>query len=251
LWNFFSKNEEVLLRQEVLSLGKKTFNRSTSPFIRHLPNSSSHNEKDYHKGPYFLVPIPYIPEDEKEADPSDGKPPSVKLLPDSEGNKIDNPTVQVQPICNGGTTEQFFKWFQSLSSLLEEKKVGKHFRLALQALRGTDKALWQREMDLASPKLAEAEGLPLESSEKLWYDSIMKLTIHFLKDPWAGFKQIRYMERFLWIGKNTGIRVFMDRLDILSTYLPLFPPMKGEVLKELSDNQKYTILYDALPSYYI
>jgi hypothetical protein len=59
------------------------------------------------------------------------------------------------------------------------------------------------------------------------------------------------MERFLWIGKNTGVRVFMDHLDILSTYLPLFPPMKGEVLKELSDNKKATILYDALPNYYI
>jgi hypothetical protein len=43
----------------------------------------------------------------------------------------------------------------------------------------------------------------------------------------------------------------MDRLDILSTYLPLFPPMKGELMKELSDNQKSTILYDALPNYYI
>jgi hypothetical protein len=74
--------------------------------------------KDNRKGPDFLVPIPYIPEEEKEADPSDGKPPSIKLLLDSEGKKIDNPTVQVQPIFNGGTTEQFFKWFQSLSSLL-------------------------------------------------------------------------------------------------------------------------------------
>jgi hypothetical protein len=106
-------------------------------------------------------------------------------------------------------------------------------------------------MDLASPKLSEAAGLSLEASEKLWYDSIMKLTIHVLKDPRAGFKQVRYMERFLWIGKNTGIRVFMDRLDILSTYLPLLPPMKGEVLKELSDNKKATILYDALQNYYI
>jgi hypothetical protein len=35
--------------------------------------------KDYHKGPDFLVPILYIPKEEKEADPSDGKPPSVKL----------------------------------------------------------------------------------------------------------------------------------------------------------------------------
>jgi hypothetical protein len=59
------------------------------------------------------------------------------------------------------------------------------------------------------------------------------------------------MECFLWIGKKTGIRKFMHRLDILSTYLPLFPPMKGEVLKELSDRQKATFLYDALPNYYI
>jgi hypothetical protein len=116
-----------------------------------------------HKGQDFLVPIPYVPEDEKEVDPSDGKPPSVKLLLDSEGKKIDNPTVQVQPIFNGGTTEQFSKWFQILSSLLEGKTVGEHFRLVLQALRGTDKALWQREMDLASPKLAGSAGLSLEA----------------------------------------------------------------------------------------
>jgi hypothetical protein len=43
----------------------------------------------------FKVPIPYIPEDEKEADPSDGKPPSVKLLLDAKVETIDNPTIQV------------------------------------------------------------------------------------------------------------------------------------------------------------
>jgi hypothetical protein len=35
--------------------------------------------KDKSRAPYFKEPIPYIPEDEKEAAPSDGKPPSVKL----------------------------------------------------------------------------------------------------------------------------------------------------------------------------
>jgi hypothetical protein len=43
----------------------------------------------------------------------------------------------------------------------------------------------------------------------------------------------------------------MDRLDILSAFLPIFLPMKGEVMKELSDNLKATILYYALPNYYI
>jgi hypothetical protein len=32
----------------------------------------------------FKVPIPYIPEEEKEVDQSDGKPPSVKLLLDTK-----------------------------------------------------------------------------------------------------------------------------------------------------------------------
>jgi hypothetical protein len=136
--------------------------------------------------------------------------------------------LQVQPIFNGGTTEHFFKWFQSLSSLMDGQTVGEHYRLALQALRGTDKALWQREFDYASPKLAGIAGVSETASEKLVYDSIMKLTFHVLKVPRAGFKQARYMERHHFIGKNTGVRVFMDQLDILSTYLPLFPPIKGE-----------------------
>jgi hypothetical protein len=67
--------------------------------------------KDNNTAPYFKVNIPYIPEDEKEADPSDGKPPSVKLLLDAADKALENPTVQVQPIFNGGTTKKYFKWF--------------------------------------------------------------------------------------------------------------------------------------------
>jgi hypothetical protein len=37
--------------------------------------------KDNFKAPEFKIPIPYIPEEKKEVDTSDGKPPSVKLLP--------------------------------------------------------------------------------------------------------------------------------------------------------------------------
>jgi hypothetical protein len=74
-------------------------------------------------------------------------------------------------------------------------------------------------MNLASPKLAETAILSDEAAEQLWYDSIMKLTIHILKHLLAGFKQVHYIEHFLWIGKNTGIPNFMDRLDILLTSL--------------------------------
>jgi hypothetical protein len=68
---------------------------------------------------------------------------------------------------------------------------------------------------------------------------------------WIQTSTLHRTVNFLWRGKNTGIWNFMDRLDIRSTYLPLFPPMKGEVLKEFSDRQKATIFYDALPHYYI
>jgi hypothetical protein len=101
--------------------------------------------KDNMKAPDLKAPVPYIQEEEKGPDASDGKPPSVKLLPDAEGAATDNPMVQVQPLFNGGTTEQFFKRFNSLSSLVEGQSVGEHYRLSLQALWGTDKARWQRE----------------------------------------------------------------------------------------------------------
>jgi hypothetical protein len=111
--------------------------------------------KDNHKGPDFLIPIPYVTEDEKDSEASNGKPPPVKLLLDAAGKAIYNPTVQVQPIFNGGTTEQFFKWFQSLNSLLEGQPVGEHFRLALQALQGTEKALFT---EINGSRKPEASG---------------------------------------------------------------------------------------------
>jgi hypothetical protein len=101
---------------------------------------------------------------------------------------------------------------------MEGQSVGEHYHLTLQALRGTDKALWQKKLDLTSPKLAVAAGISNDTRYNLWYDSIMKLTIHVLKDPKAGFSQVRYMERYLWIGKNTGIQNFMDHIDILTSF---------------------------------
>jgi hypothetical protein len=105
--NFFSKN------QKVLSLGKRPLTRQQALLLGICPVQVPTMGKDKHKGPYFLVPIPCVPEDEKEADPSDGKPPSVKLLLDSHGKKNDNLTVQVHPIFNGGATEQFLSGFRA------------------------------------------------------------------------------------------------------------------------------------------
>jgi hypothetical protein len=70
----------------------------------------------------------------------------------------------------------------------------------------------------------------------------MKLTIHILLDPRAGFKQVHCTEIYIWIGNNTGIQNFMDCLEIFSTYLPHFPPMKGEVFKELSSTESYYLV---------
>jgi hypothetical protein len=78
----------------------------------------------------------------------------------------------------------------------------------------------------------------------------MKLTIPVLKYPRAGFKKIRYMEHFLFIGKHTGSQVFMDCLDTLSTYLPLFPPMRGGVLRN-SVKIKNLLSCMMLPNYFI
>jgi hypothetical protein len=69
--------------------------------------------KDKHKGPYFLVPIPYVPEDEKEADPSDGKPPSVKLLLDSQGKKMIIQLYKCNLYSMGGPLNIFLSGFRA------------------------------------------------------------------------------------------------------------------------------------------
>jgi hypothetical protein len=63
--------------------------------------------KDNNRAPDRKVYTPYIREYEKEAETSDGKPPSVGLLLYSAGKVIDNSTVQAQPIFNRGTKEYF------------------------------------------------------------------------------------------------------------------------------------------------
>jgi hypothetical protein len=69
----------------------------------------------------------------------------------------------------------------------------------------------------------------------------MALTVHVLKDPWAGFKQKRYMERNLFTGNHStggGVRDFLDRIDVLSTYLPLFPPILNVTYQEFTNTKK-------------
>jgi hypothetical protein len=50
---------------------------------------------------------------------------------------------------------------------------------------------------------------------------------------------------------KTGVRSFCDRIEILSSYLPFFPPIRGIIYIALIYDDKQEILYDALPPYYI
>jgi hypothetical protein len=81
----------------------------------------------------------------------------------------------------------------------------------------------------------------------------MALTLHVLKDPQAGFKQKRYMERHLFIGNHLtggGVRAFLDLIDVLSTYLPLFPPILNVTYQELTNKEKQLMLFYALSKDY-
>ena len=158
------------------------------------------------QNPDYKVPVPFVPENDKEPDEGDKKGVSMKLTLDVNGDFIDNPTTQVQPVYNQGTVEQYFKWLKSLNSILRGQTITEKFRLALQTLRGTDAALWQREWDAASPQIAEAHGIDPDLQELLLRNAIMALTVHVLKDPRAGFKQKRYMERNLFIGHQSSGR---------------------------------------------
>jgi hypothetical protein len=117
--------------------------------------------------PYYKVPVAFIPVAEKDPDEGDKKGVSMKLTLNINGAFIDNPTTQVQPVYNQGTVEQYFKLVKSLSLILRGQTFTEKFRLALQTLRGTDAALWQREWDEVSPQIAEAAGIDPELQELL------------------------------------------------------------------------------------
>jgi hypothetical protein len=152
------------------------------------------------------VPVPFIPEVEKDTDEGDKKRVSM------------NPMTQVQPVYNQGTVEQYFKWLKSLNSIVRGQTITENFCLTLQTLRGTDAALWQCEWDATSTQIAEAAGIDPELQELLLRNAIIALSVHVLMDPRAGFKQKHYMERNLFIGNHStggGVRAFLDRIDVL------------------------------------
>jgi hypothetical protein len=62
------------------------------------------------------------------------------------------------------------------------------------------------------------------------------------------------MERNLFIGNQStggGLRAFLDCIDVLSTYLPLFPPILNVTYQELTNKGKKLMHFDALPNDYI
>jgi hypothetical protein len=62
------------------------------------------------------------------------------------------------------------------------------------------------------------------------------------------------MECNLFIGNNStggGVRAFLDRIDVVSMYLPLFPPIVNVTYQELTNQEKKRMLFDALPKDYI
>jgi hypothetical protein len=136
--------------------------------------------------PDYKVPIPFITETEKDPDEGDKKGVSMKLTLDINGEFINNPMTQVQPVYNQGTVEQYFNWLKSLNLILRGQNITEKLRLALQTLRRTDAALWQREWYTASPQIPEASGIDPELQELLLQNAIMVLTVHVLKGTQEG-----------------------------------------------------------------
>jgi hypothetical protein len=144
------------------------------------------------------------------------------LALDADGKTIKNPTKQVQLIFNQGNLEQYFKWIKSLSSILTGQLVTEHYRLTLHSLRGTDRALWQHEWDIASPQLSSTAGINPEAAHTISFKSIRKLIDHVIKDARADYKQKHYMEIYICFPKNQPL------------YLPTFsPPIREKITNDV------------------
>jgi hypothetical protein len=149
--------------------------------------------------PYYRVPVPVIPEKGKDTDDGDKKGVSTKLTSAVNGDFIDNWTMQVHPVYNQATVEQYDKWLNSLNSILRGQTLTEKFCLTLQMLRRADATLWPRKWDAASPQISGAARIDPKLQELLLQDARMAFTVHVLKDPRVGFKQKRYMARNLFI----------------------------------------------------
>jgi hypothetical protein len=95
----------------------------------------------------------------------------------------------------------------------------------------------------------EAAGIDPDLKELPLRNAIMSLTLYVFKDPRAGFNQKCYMERNMFIRNQSnggGVRAFLDRIDVLSTHLPLFPPILNLDYQELTNQEKQRMLFDLL-----
>jgi hypothetical protein len=80
--------------------------------------------------PDYKVPVPFIPETEKDPDEGDKKGFSMKLTLDINSEFIDNLMTQVQPVYNQITVKQYFKWLKSLNSILQGQNITEKFHIA-------------------------------------------------------------------------------------------------------------------------
>ena len=66
----------------------------------------------------------------------------------------------------------------------------------------------------------------------------------------AGYYQHRYIKFELYKGSAT-IKEFCERLDVLLSYMPYFPPHGETTFKVFTTQEKQEILFMALPRDYI
>jgi hypothetical protein len=104
---------------------------------------------------------------------------------------------------------------------------------------------WQREVNSANSTLSnvlttdQIRGNPFATS-------LDRLTEQVIKDEYASHLQVRYIKQYLFIGQ-TGVRLFYDQMDVLSSYFPFFPPVNTLFFPQMNGRDKREVLYDALP----
>jgi hypothetical protein len=92
----------------------------------------------------FKLPTLFITEKLNEQGET---PVAVKLHHADDGYVIPNPTTECLPLFYQGNIEQFLKWVLSLKYIMICHTVRERYAVALQALKGTDKDLCQRELN--------------------------------------------------------------------------------------------------------
>jgi hypothetical protein len=178
-------------------------------------SSNNNNTKASRK--VIVPPIPLECPEWKEFQKGNFITIELKSMPTNKNSQVYKREV---PYFDQGTPEEFIDWLTGLEAVLVGQNImtpENKMAMARRLLKGDVLRVYENFIN----------GLPLETPETPYEDSIKALAVHVF--PIHALRlQKQYMRRFLRKPMATMTREFVARVQQINNYLEYFPPFTDE-----------------------